>query len=221
MEENYRIVSFTQNHTDNSPQQRDDNQNERLNHWLNITAADEKQQKLFRRPKHEREAELMLRPILPKAAFGHLGLMLGILPPAAIFSHFLFDGFRWNRGSGAFLFVFLLMNVICAVVGRGAGRSLSGMAFNLERSSWTTMLLVMPFVGALWGIMTGFLGGLIFFGFGGIAGAFIAAPIGAIAFTLFAILHRWLERGTQIDRRQLIPIAYGISLTIAAFCFGL
>lgn len=186
-------------------------------------AENKQKQKLFRRQTHEFEAALIRRPLALQDAYGQFGLLLGIVPPAAIFGRIIFDLARSGSNSAVWFFVaiFVLMNIVCAFVGRAMGRSLAHSAAKLERASWSAMLMTVPFVGLLWGMVTGFVGGLIFFGFGALAGFLIAAPIGAIAFALFAVFHRLFERGTIIDQRHFLPVACGISLTIAAFILGL
>jgi hypothetical protein len=201
-----------------------DDQQARLDYWTRIVAADEAERRLYRQPHHEYEASLMRRPLTPKDAYGQLGLLLGIIPPTAIFYQISSNLFlRSSDAAGTVLIIalFVLMNVICASVGRAMGRGLAAAAFDIERFSWSAMLLTIPFVGLTWGLVTGFLGGLLFFGLGGVVGAFIAGIVGTIAFTVFAILHRLLERGSLIDRRIFLPLAYGISLTMAAFFLGL
>ncbi|MEP6923540.1 MAG: hypothetical protein ABI954_03665 [Pyrinomonadaceae bacterium] len=221
--ENFTAVSFNQNLSHRSLDTSHDNSDPRLVSLLASVDKNKLKQKLFRRESHEFEAGLMLRPFTPQDAYGQFGLLLGVIPPAAIFYQFLVVGLHVSEISSGLFFVmlFFLMNVVCAFVGRGMGRSLAKTTMDLERCSWTVMLLTIPFIGLLWGMVTGFVGGLLFFGFGAIGGFLIAAPIGAVAFTLFAISHRLLERGTFIERQHFLPIAYGISLTLAAFVLGL
>ncbi len=69
--------------------------------------------------------------------------------------------------------------------------------------------------------MTGALGGFVFFGIGAFVGAALAVPVGALAFAVFAPLHRLLARGGMIDARQLWPLALGVSGTIAALILGM
>ena len=200
-----------------------DGNGSRLSYWLEREEESRNRKKLFRRESHEYEAAIMRRPVAIKDAFGQFGLLLGTLPPAAIFYLFSTEVLRLHQAPSAVFFVslFLLMNVVCAVVGRAMGRVLSESSLFSERKSWTFMLLLMPIIGLAWGLVTGFFGGLLFFGIGGFFGMAIAAPIGALAFTVFAILHRILERGGQIERRHFLPVAYGISLAFAAFFLGL
>lgn len=194
-----------------------------MNFWLARDAENKENQKLFRREGHQSEALLMRCPLLPNDAYGQLGLLLGVLPPAAVFYQILAN--FTDRGQDPTLMVivplFVLMNVVCAFVGRAMGSCLASNAMDLERRSWALMLFTVPFIGLLWGMVTGFFGGLFLFGLGAIGGFLIAAPIGAVAFTVFAIFHRLLERGTMIERQHFLPIATGISLTLAAFILGL
>lgn len=206
-----------------SPGDTDDQQQARLAHWLAVTAADEEERRLYRRPHHEYEAALLRRPINPQDAYGQFGLLLGIIPPAALFYQMVTHIMRPMEIGGTIMLaaLFLVMNVICALAGRATGRLLAKAAYETERFSFLPMLMILPLIGLTWGIITGFFGGLLFFGIGAIGGIFVAAPVGAIAFTIFGILHRWLERGSLIDRRLFLPIAYGISISMAAFFLGL
>ena len=178
--------------------------------------------KLFRTLQEEEEMKLMPRPRSVEQAYGLLGLTLGTFPPAAIFIRLFGDSFLRNN-SDSFIFVILLlaMNLVCAVVGYGMGRVFGKLNFQLERSSWTKLLLLSPLVGLLWGIITGAAGGLVFFGIGALFGPIFAIPVSMVAFPIFAILHRLLERGGMIERRHSLPLAFGVSLTITAFILGI
>ena len=95
------------------------------------------------------------------------------------------------------------------------------MVAETEKWSWGGMLLIMPFIGILWGIMAGGAGGIFIFVVGAVFGAIIASMVGGIALPVFTIFHRWLKKGDVIDRNQFLPIALGITLIISAFIFGL
>jgi hypothetical protein len=176
-----------------------------------------RQKTALRRETDEFEAAIMRRPLAPAAAYGWLGLMLGTLPPAAIFLML----FKYGSQHSFALVGLLLMNVVCAAVGYQLSKSFGTACQNLETKSWTKMLLLMPFIGATWGIITGAAGGLLFFGIGSFFGMLVALPIGAIAFTLFAILHRLMSRAGQIERKHLLPFAVGVSAIISAFILGM
>lgn len=182
--------------------------------------------RLFRNGAEEAEMLLMSRTVSAQRAYALFGMLLGALPPAAIFARLL--GYGGNGSarllmiSDAALFILcLLMNVISCLGGYLLGSALSRGAFKMERSSWTRMLLVMPLIGAVWGLATGAMGGVFFFGGGAIIGAAFALPIGMIGFLLFAILHRMLERGGMIETRHFLPLACGIASIITALILGL
>jgi len=187
--------------------------------WLlkaNVQAAAHR--KLFRNDREEEEALMMRRPLLMRQAYALFGLMLGTLPPAAIFVRM----FQYGLGRDGMLFgLCLFMNIVCAVVGYAMGHALSGSMHSLTRASWNKMLLVSPWVGALWGMVAGGAGGFLFFGFGMVAGVLCAIPVGVAAFLLFAPLHRLLARGGMIDACHFWPLACGITLTIAALVLSL
>ena len=161
----------------------------------------------------------MRRPVAARRAYALVGLMLGVFPPAAIFTQMF--GYGFGEGSGLLFLGCLLMNVICAVVGYWMGAALSRLFEEWERESWTKMLLLVPVFGACWGAITGAAGGFIFFGIGAIFGAYMAMAVGAVAFTLFAALHRLVWRGGMIDARHFWPLASGVTLVISALILGL
>ena len=161
----------------------------------------------------------MRRPMAVRRTYALLGLLLGIFPPAAIFTKML--GYGFSEGSGVMFLVFLVMNVICAVAGYWMGVALSRSVEYVERESWSAMLLLRPVLGMGWGAATGAAGGFIFFGIGAIFGAYMAMAVGAVAFTLFAVLHRLVWRGGMIDARHFWPLASGVTLVISALILGL
>lgn len=91
----------------------------------------------------------------------------------------------------------------------------------MENRSWNFMLSALPFIGILWGIITGGTGGIFIFLIGAVAGAVIAAMVGGIAVPAFAIFHRLLKKGEMIERNQFLPLALGITFIISAFILGL
>jgi len=85
-----------------------------------------------------------------------------------------------------------------------------------ERASWHRMCVSAAAVGALWGLTTGAVGGLLFFGIGSLFGALVALPVGMLGFALFTPFHRLMARGGMIDARHFWPLACGVVLTITA-----
>lgn len=163
----------------------------------------------------------MRRPESAQRAWALFGLMLGLFPPAAIFIKVFGYGLGFRGESTLLFWVCLLMNFTCAGVGYVMGSALGRSVETLERGTWTKMLILSPFVGAAWGAVTGGSGGLIFVGIGAIFGILFAVPIGALAFLMFAALHRPLARGGKIEARHLWPLASGITLVAAALVLGL
>ena len=180
---------------------------------------DERRRRLFRTASEEDEMLLMRRPMPVRRTYALFGMLLGIFPPAAIFTKML--GYGLSEGSGIMFLVFLLMNVICAVTGYWMGVALSRSVADWERESWTKMLLLLPVLGMGWGAITGAAGGFIFFGIGAVFGAYMAMAVGAVAFTLFAALHRLVWRGGMIDARHFWPLASGVTLVISALILGM
>jgi hypothetical protein len=161
-------------------------------------------------------------PVSSNEAWCYFGWLLGVIAPAAIFLKLFSYGFTLDHRPSAFGFaaLFLAMNAVCAVAGRSMANQLSQAAADFERGSWSIMLAFLPLMGLVWGAVTGFTGGLLFFGIGALGGILFAMPIGIIAFTLFAIFHRCMAENGFIERKHFLPISYGICVTIAAFICG-
>ncbi|MDQ3754866.1 MAG: hypothetical protein M3371_09060, partial [Acidobacteriota bacterium] len=144
---------------------------------------------------------LMRRPLSTPQAFASFGMLLGLLPPAAIFIRLsLYPLVLKPSASGDnwWFPLCLLMNFICCIVGRAVGRKLGILIERVERDSWHLLLLLAALSGFSWGAMTGAAGGAIFFGVGAIFGAIYAIPVGTLAFFIFTPLHRLLARGGMI-----------------------
>lgn len=176
---------------------------------------------MSRGEREKMEAEMMASPLSFEKAFGLFGLLLGTFPPLAFFLGFFTDtgGFRFNE-----IWVFGLLaivNLLTAIVGFFSGRIVGRWARELDKYSLGAVLLLAPFIGILWGAVSGGAGGLIIFVFGAIIGAFFGAAVGGAALPLFIVLHRWLKKGEMIDRRHFLPVAFGITFTICAFILGL
>ncbi|MBA3695103.1 MAG: hypothetical protein H0W77_17005, partial [Acidobacteria bacterium] len=63
------------------------------------------------------EAALMKNPLSDKQVFAYFGLLLGIFPPAAIFSRFLMNEGNFRGEDFWILGVVAIVNLISAVVG--------------------------------------------------------------------------------------------------------
>ena len=156
----------------------------------------------------------MRRPLTTEQAYRLFGTFLGLLPPFALFLRF----FASTSGDEALWVVALCagMNAVCCLVGRWFGGYLGRWAGDPRARSRAGFALVIFLMAVSWSVVTGGLGGLLFFGIGAIFGVFFATPVALAAFPVFAILHRLITRGGMIDERHTWPLAFGIPLTIAA-----
>ncbi len=191
--------------------------NMRLN-WLTFeNTAAAKHDARFRYPGHEDDLAMMRRPLTSQKVYQWLGLMLGLAPPAAVFARMFRYGIGYAFGDSwgpALFFLCLMMNLVCGLMGFFMGGVFSSSALSAVRMSRTRMVLFLALLGATWGVTTGGLGGLFFFGFGALFGMMFAVPIGIASFVTFGALHRWLERGGMIEARHFWPLAIGIVSTI-------
>lgn len=159
-------------------------------------------------------------PIKTEKAFGWFGLMLGTFPPLALFIKFIVQNVRYDEDFWVVPLLFFV-NLVCGVVGFFSGKLMGKMMAEIEKYSWTAMLLLAPFIGILWGIMTGGAGGLFIFVIGAFFGAMIAAMVGMVSLPIFSIFHRLLKKGDSIERDHFLPIAMGLTLIISALFLGL
>lgn len=194
---------------------------QRLNTLLAINAETEREKEIFASNREKLEAELMAHPISNEKAFAYFGILLGAFPPAAFFTRFLLDT-RGFRNEDAWLIgVIAIVNVVSAVVGYFSGKLIAKIVQNLEKTSWTKMILALPFIGILWGILAGGAGGAVIFLIGAVFGAILGAAVGSFALPAFTIFHRLLKKGDQIERKHFLPLAFGITFIISAFMLGL
>lgn len=193
----------------------------RLNWLLSANAAESAR---LSRSGIDEQLMMMRRPVSVERAYAMFGLLLGTLPPAAIFYRMFGDAlarpsFEW----GLFLLV-LAMNIVCGLAGMFMGSKLNRMAAAIEAADdnyWIRVLFVPFLMGMIWGAGAGAAGGLVFFGIGAIFGVMFAIPVGILAFTLFMPLHRWLAHGGMIEASHLWPLACGVVMTITALILGL
>jgi len=112
------------------------------------------------------------------------------------------------------------MNLVSAVVGFLSGKWIGKMVTNVEQMPWVSMLILLPFIGTLWGFMAGGAGGFIFFVVGAIFGALIGGVVGAAALSVFGILHRIVQRGGLIETKHFLPLSLGVTFTICSVILG-
>jgi hypothetical protein len=195
----------------------------RLNTLLAANAEIEREKASFRTERERLDVELMKNPLATEKALAYFGAMLGLFPPFALFSRFVFEHFKNASNSDDFWMIPLLLfvNLMCTVAGYFSGKLVGKIVVELEKYSWTAMLLALPFIGILWGVITGSAGGIFIFIFGAVFGAIAASIVGSVALPVFTVFHRWLKKGDYIEEKHFFPIALGISCVITAFILGL
>ncbi len=194
---------------------------QRLDSLLAHNAETAREKAMFRTEREETEASLMTNPMTDRQVFAYFGLLLGIFPPAAMFTRFFINEASFRNDEFWLIGVVAIINLISAVVGYFSGRFVGKIVGKLEKASWTMMLFALPFIGILWGILAGGAGGIIVFVVGAIFGAMLGAMVGSAALPVFAIFHRLLKKGDVIDRKHFLPLAFGVTLIICAFVLGL
>lgn len=193
---------------------------ERLEILLAVNAEIAREKTLFRDERERIEAAAMAHPIAPDKAFSYFGLLIGALTPAAIFVALLWDSGGLLPDNAWLLILLVLTNVTSAVVGFFSGKLVGRSVAYLHGLSLGRSLLLLPFLGLVWGMVAGGAGGVFMFIIGAVFGAMLGGVVGAVALPVFAILHRMMKRGEMIDRKHFLPLAFGVTLTICSFILG-
>ena len=189
--------------------------------WLKgeLARADETATRAARGGEDEAGAVALAPALTPEEAYRWFGAFLGLLPPAAIFWHFLSQAFSTATEKDNPMLPFVLclgMNAACCVVGRRLGASVGKLLGDARNHSRAGLVLKSMLLALLWAVATGGAGGAVFFGFGAIFGAMFALPVALVAFPVFAVLHRLHSRGGMIEARSLWPLACGVPGVVAA-----
>jgi hypothetical protein len=166
------------------------------------------------------EAATMKHPLSDQQVFAYFGILLGVFPPLALFAKFFINAGNFRFEDLWIFGVVAVVNLITAVVGYFSGKIVGKIVSDLEKLSWAKMLLTLPFIGLLWGGIAGGAGGVIIFVLGAIFGAMVGSVVGTFALPIFAIFHRLLRKDGKMDRKEFLPLAFGISLVISAFILG-
>jgi len=190
-----------------------------LDELLDLTSLNFCEKALIQSSDESAKAVLFKKPMSTRTVFAQFGLMLGTFPPMALFGKFIYKS-NLNLEDYWVVGLLILVNFVCAAVGYFSGKLIGRIVAETEKWSWVGMLLTLPFIGILWGVLSGGAGGLFLFIIGAIFGAFFAGIIGGVALPVFTILHRLLKNGDQIERNQFLPIGLGISLIFAAIILG-
>jgi hypothetical protein len=184
--------------------------------WLIRQNADEERRaRIFRRPREEEQMLLLHRPIPTQRAYALFGMLLGTIPPAAIFYRLFASGFEASEAALTLL-TCLPMLIACCLMGKHMGARLGQTIDDIERESWNAMIIQSLKAGFVWAAATGATGGVLYFLIGALFGVICALPVGLLGFTLFTLLHRVVARGGMIDARHFWPLASGVVLIIAA-----
>lgn len=192
----------------------------RLNNLLELNAKPAHEKVFHKSAQEKLESEMMRHPLDTKKVFAYFGLLLGTFAPASIFAKFIIESHQLRTDDLWILGVMLIMNLLSASVGCFSGKLIGQMVSEVEKYSWLKMLLLLPFIGIIWGIMAGGAGGVIVFLFGALVGAMFGALVGAVAVPLFAVFHRLLKTGEMIEMKHFLPVAFGVVLTICAYILG-
>lgn len=186
-----------------------------------LNVETDRRRALFRSEREEFEAQTMSSPLSLEQAFSRFGLLLGGFAPAAIFARIFIDMRTFQTDEFWIIAVAALVNLMSAVAGFYSGRYIGKIVADLERVSWTRMILTLPFIGIFWGVLAGGAGGAVVLFFGALLGASIGAAVGSVALTFFTIFHRLLKRGESIEGKHFLPLAFGTTFIISALILGL
>lgn len=198
----------------------DSDVNQRLNQLLKINAETVRAKANFKSEFEQFEVNMMKNPLSAEQAFGYFGLMLGSIPQLTTLAAILYN--LRNTDNHTILLLFgLAVITVTSVVGFFTGKKVGKTVNNLENSSWTKMLLLTPFVGLLWGMITGGAGGLIIYLIGAIFGGIIGGAVGFAVLPIFVIFHRLLKKGEFIETKHFLPLAFGIIFIICSLIVGL
>ncbi|MFL6331913.1 MAG: hypothetical protein ACJ754_01060 [Pyrinomonadaceae bacterium] len=181
--------------------------------WLRQEIDPDVQRRRLLWEKEQAGALSMRSPMTTEQAYRLFGTFLGLFPPFALFQQIFLGR---NNDESWLVALCVGMNVICCLVGRWFGGYLGRWSGNPRTRSLVGFAFVVFIMAVAWSVVTGGLGGALFFGIGAIFGAFIAGPVAFVGFPAFAILHRLISRGGMIEARHTWPLAFGIPLTIAA-----
>jgi hypothetical protein len=214
IERNPALNSFV-NYDGNTEHTRDN-----LARLLELNAEYASHDMLYKSSRERLEAESIGRPLTPEKAFAYLGLLTGTIPPISIFVKALAESSNFRAEE---LWILVLMGLVVAgsaATGYFTGKLIGKIVNELEKLSWHWMILALPFIGLLWGIISGGAGGIFLFIIGAVFGAMIGGMVGSVALTGFAVLHRIFKKGEIIELKIFLPLAVGITSVISALILG-
>jgi hypothetical protein len=175
---------------------------------------------LFGTDRERRDAESMQTPVTSRTAYAFFGSLLGFLPVVSIFAKIIIEG-GVRENEDLLVLAILAASLGTAVAGFFTGRTVARIIEKMNSVRWSWYLTALPFIGLLWGAVSGAVGGVFLFIIGSVFGAVIGGMVGALALPVFGALHRTLKRGDLIELKHLRPLSFGIVLTVCAFILGL
>jgi hypothetical protein len=169
-------------------------------------------------------ASVMTSRIDSKKAFGYFGLLIGTLPPFALvlraFSE-IEPGERLSSSVLGFLGLLTLAGVLTGLTGYVSRKFVSSAVDRSSRFRLPNRILMLSLIGAVWGAVSGAVGGLALFVIGSIFAGITGAVVGAVALPLLIGLRSLVGHGDFIEMRHFLPIAFGITFTLCALILGL
>ncbi|MBX3244714.1 MAG: hypothetical protein KF685_09690 [Acidobacteria bacterium] len=169
----------------------------------------------------ELESGLMRNPVSAERAYSLFGFLFGAIPTTALLGRTFFENTRPPNEFALIVLLVIVSTLFTAGAGALTGSLVSKVTARSLKLGPLTYILLLPLIGAVWGLFCGFSGGIFLFFFGAIVGGIIGAVSAAVAFPLFALLHHNLQKNGFIELKHLLPVVVGISFTAAALILGL
>ncbi len=142
---------------------------------------------------------------------------IGFFPVAAIVVQ-LFSGAP--NLSPVVLFLFALAAFTTPAAGYIAASRAAGLVERTQNFHFINRIAAIALIGGLWGMASGFAGGVVIFGIGAIFGALIGFPIGAITLPIVFLAFNALKQYGKVELRRLLPLALTLGLIFALLLTG-
>ena len=160
----------------------------------------------------------MTRPIDSRRAFGYFGLMIGSLPPLALFEKL---SLLPHAQPDAILLLIAAAGLVTGIVGFQIGRAyVPGTLRYISGFSLPNRFALWSVLGLVWGGISGAAGGLFIFLIGSIFAAIAGGIVGMVAVPIMVALHSTVRVGDFVEAKHFLPIAFGVTLSLCAFILG-
>ncbi len=118
--------------------------------------------------------------------------------------------------------IVVIIVFLCSLTGVTGGAMIGGLMIITRRIHFSVPIVAAPIFGIVWGLVTGGIGGFPMFVIGGIIGALIAAPFGALGFLFFAAVYETSVRkiSSVLGWRKTLIFAVGtllVTIIVGAF----